>query len=74
MLDFDTETAYNDPMTNPKRYYVHDTQGHIASHMQRNTAINPRYWVIDRTTNLPVDEATTKRVAIMAASDLNKEI
>ena len=55
------------------RYYVHDTQGHIASHMQRNTAINPRYWVIDRTTNLAVDEATTKHFATLLARDLNAE-
>jgi hypothetical protein len=56
-----------------RRYYVHDTQAHIAREMQRNTAINPRYWVVDSATHLPVDEATTKRVAQMSAADLNAE-
>jgi hypothetical protein len=56
---------------NEPRYYVYDSQA--TSFDPKNTAINPRYWVVDRTTNLPVDEYTSKRAAQMAASFETKQ-
>lgn len=51
-----------------KRFYVFDRQ---VGTLTRWSSINCRYWVVDRTTNLPVDEYTTKRPASMAASHYN---
>jgi len=56
------------------RYIGHDRHAVTAAHLRpKSTWLNPRYWVIDTTTNLPVDEATTKRAAQMAAAHLNRE-
>jgi hypothetical protein len=56
---------------NEKRYYVHDRK---VSDLSRFSAVNVRYWVIDRTTNLPVDEGSTKRSAQMGADLLNSQV
>lgn len=43
------------------RYRFHDSQA--TSPNPRNTAINPRYWVVDLTTNRPIDEFTSAKAA-----------
>lgn len=54
-----------------KHYRVHDRFEHIASNLRRkSTWANPRYYIVDEN-NVPVDEATTKRVADGIARDMN---
>jgi hypothetical protein len=36
------------------------------------SAINPRYWVIERATNSKVDEYTSKKAADLHARELNR--
>lgn len=52
------------------RFYVYDRAERQDSSLSRWSAVNCRYWIIDRTTNLPVDETTTKRGAVLAAKGL----
>jgi hypothetical protein len=54
-------------MTEP-RYYVFDRK---RGDLTTFSAVNSRYWVIDRRTGSPVDEYTTKRAAEAAARNLN---
>jgi hypothetical protein len=51
------------------RYYVHDRK---VSDLQRFSAVNPRYWVMDRDANTYVDEFTTKRQAVLTTHALNQ--
>ena len=56
------------------RYIVHDKDAGVDARLRRrSTFLNPRYWVIDSTTQEVVDEATTKRVAAQIARDLNRD-
>ena len=56
------------PAKSEPRFYVHDR---AVGPLDRFSAINPRYWVIDRTTGLAVDEFTSKRAATETARDYN---
>jgi hypothetical protein len=48
-----------------------ESRFYVCDRRIRGTAINPRYWVVDRMTNLPVDEFATKRAALDTARELN---
>lgn len=51
------------------RYYVFDRK---VSDLTKFSAVNPRYWVIDRTTNLRIDELSSKKAAQMSADYSNQ--
>mgnify|MGYP001560386166 CR=1 FL=1 len=56
------------------RYYVRDkfeTQNPDLG--GRKTMFDPRYLIIDRETNLPVDGCTTKRAATIEVKSMNTE-
>ena len=55
---------------NPPRFYVHDRK---VGDLTVISAINPRFWVIDRTTGKMVDEFVSKAAATGTARDLNRE-
>jgi hypothetical protein len=55
------------------RYRVHDTQRATASSLVRNSAINPRYSIIDKTTGETVDAFTTRSTAQYICADMNRE-
>ena len=70
-----SEAIYEDPSkarsraaVERDRYYVYDRK---VSGSTRLSAINPRFWIIDSTTGLPVDEFTTKPPADATARELN---
>lgn len=50
------------------RYWVYDRK---VSDLTTFSATNPRYWIVDSTTNLPVDEVSTKSTAVALAKDYN---
>lgn len=52
-----------------KRFWVYDRK---VSDLSTFSAFDCRYWIIDRTTNLWVDESNSKTVAIKIARDFNK--
>jgi hypothetical protein len=55
------------------RYRVHDSQRHIAADLRRNSAINPRYQIVDNVTNEIVDAFTTRDTAQLFCADMNRE-
>lgn len=55
------------------RYYVHDRGAGQAAHLHHFSSFDCRYWIVDSTTNLPVDEFTTKRAAQSTASLMNRQ-
>jgi hypothetical protein len=55
------------------RYRVHDSQRSTAPGLRRNSAINPRYWVIDKMTGETVDAFTTRDTAQVICADMNRE-
>lgn len=55
------------------RYYVLDRQAGREASLCNWSAINCRYWVMDRLTGTYVDELTSKRAATMAADQYNRE-
>lgn len=54
-----------------RRYYVLDRAKSQATSLTSYSALNERFWIIDRTTNLPVDEATSRYAARLAAQGWN---
>jgi dsRNA-specific ribonuclease len=55
------------------RYRVHDTQRLVAESLRRNSAITPRYRIVDKTTGSSVDEYTTRSTAQYICADMNRE-
>jgi hypothetical protein len=55
------------------RYRVHDTQRVVASSLRRNTAINPRYSIVDKSTGETVDAFTTRDTAQYICTSMNVE-
>ncbi len=56
-----------------ERYYVLDRGANQATELHHFSYTNPRYLIIDRETNKPVDEMTTKKFAVETARDMNRE-
>jgi hypothetical protein len=52
------------------RYYVYDRK---VSDLTKFSAVNPRYWVMDRTTGKAVDEFSSATAARLTARDMNEE-
>lgn len=62
-------TWHDGGMTNTTpRFTVYDRK---VSDLTTFSAVNPRYWVIDSTTNRRVDEFSSKTAATMAAKHYN---
>lgn len=60
----------NQPAATEARFYVYDRK---VSHLTNFSAVNPRYWIIDRTTGSAVDELTSATAARLTARDMNKD-
>lgn len=58
-------------MATESRFYVFDRGATQTRELHRFSAVNPRYWVLDRTTGLSVDECQTKRGAADSARLFN---
>lgn len=54
-----------------RRFYVHDRAATQASQLTSWSHLNPRFGIIDRTTNLPVDDASSRYEATQAAQGWN---
>jgi hypothetical protein len=54
------------------RYHVHDTQRTVARSLRRNSPINPRYLIVDKTTGETVDAFTTRDTAQHICADMNR--
>jgi hypothetical protein len=71
------DRADNRGMTTTKpmhsRYRIHDSQRTVAASLRRNSAINPRYWVIDKTNGEVVDQFTTRDTAQYFCTSMNCE-
>jgi hypothetical protein len=52
-----------------ERFYVYDRR---VSPLTRFSAINLRYWVVDRSNGLMVDQFVLKKTALEVTRDLNK--
>lgn len=58
-------------MTTEQRYFVFDRK---VGPLTTFSAVNLRYWIMDRTTNRVVDETSTKSVAVGLARDWNNGV
>jgi hypothetical protein len=55
------------------RYHVRDTQRTVARSLRHNSAINPRYSIVDKTTGETVDAFTTRDTAQHICAAMNRE-